>query len=78
MTTELITHGITVLIQNVTKLLNRHAVTLVQILSLLVIGLLISGFSLIADGPVYAAWMYFTTAMLAFVVIAFILFRSMR
>lgn len=78
MTTAALIKSITTLTQHIKKLLDQHAVTLVQALSLLVIGLLLSGFRSIANGPVYAAWMYFITALLAFAVIAFILLRSSK
>ena len=78
MTVATIFNSMNTLTQSFKKLLDKHATTLVQMLSLLLVGLLVYGFKTIAEAPVYAVWMYFTTAILAFVVIALILFRSAR
>lgn len=76
MTATTMIKSMTTLTQNFKKLLDQHSTTMIQVLSLCLVGLLLSGFTAVADGPVYASWMYFIAAMLAFAIIAFILFRS--
>lgn len=76
MTVTTMIKSMTTLTQNLKKLLDQHSITLIQVLSLCIVGLLLFGFITVADGSVYISGMYFIAAMLAFAIIAFILFRS--
>lgn len=66
--------SVEVLIDGFSKLFDKHSQTIVQVLSLILLGILLWGFILIADNDNPTLWMYFILACLVVTVIFIILY----
>lgn len=66
------------LVNSFCKLFDKHSQTVVQVLSLILLGILLWGFTLIADNDDPTRWMYFTLACLVVAVVFIILYFTNR
>ncbi len=66
--------SVEVLIDGFSKLFDKHSQTVVQVLSLILLGILLWGFTLIADNDESTRWMYFILACSTVIVIFIVLY----